>query len=92
MPDMQKFIAELRIPTYPNGKPSLLLHDLDKCDGKKIQEVFGSATTTYVITTSLNFLLHTIAGILTHLDRAKLGTSWKPSRNIGASILLQLQM
>ncbi|KAF8625763.1 hypothetical protein AX14_011547 [Amanita brunnescens Koide BX004] len=36
MPEIQKFIMEHRIPTYPNGKPSLLLHDLDKCDGKKI--------------------------------------------------------
>ncbi|KAF8326242.1 hypothetical protein F5887DRAFT_1144981 [Amanita rubescens] len=41
MPDIQNFFTELRIPTYPNGKPNLLLHDLDKCDGKKIQEVYN---------------------------------------------------
>ncbi len=89
MPDIQKFIMELRVPTYPNGKPSLLLHDLDKCDGKKIQEAFGGPTPLYVVTTSLNFLPCTIAGVFaTHLDQVEPDASWKPSRSIGASILL----
>jgi len=93
MPDIQKFITELRIPTYPNRNPSLLLHGLDKCDGQKIKEVFDDGTPMYVVITSLNFLSRTIAGVsATHLDRVKPGGSWKPSRNIGVSISLQLRM
>ncbi|KAF8341836.1 hypothetical protein F5887DRAFT_1062436 [Amanita rubescens] len=52
MPDIHKFITELRISTYPNGKPSLLLHGLDKCDGKKIQGVFEGATPLCICNTS----------------------------------------
>ncbi|KAF8338586.1 hypothetical protein F5887DRAFT_1236729 [Amanita rubescens] len=52
MPDIHKFITELRIPTYPNGKPSLLLHGLDKCDGKKIKGVFEGATPLCICNTS----------------------------------------
>jgi hypothetical protein len=92
-PNIQRFITELQIPTYPNRKPSLLLHNLDNCDGQKIKEVFDDVTPMYVVITSLNFLSRTIAGVsATHLDRVKPGASWKPSRNIGVSILLQLRM
>ena len=93
MPDIQEFIMKLRIPTYPNRKPSLLLHGLDKCDGQKIKEVFDDFTPMYVVITSLNFLSCTSTGVFaTHLDRVKPGTSWKHSRYIGVSILLQRRM
>ena len=92
-PDIQEFIMKLRIPTYPNCKPSLLLHGLDKCDGQKIKEVFDDVTPMYVVITSLNFLSCTSAGVFaTRLDRVKPGTSWKRSQYIGVSILLQLRM
>ena len=74
--DIQGFIRNLRKPTYPNGKPSLSLHDLDKCDGEKIQQVFEAISPMYVIITSLNFLSHAAAGVFaTHLDRVKPGAS-----------------
>lgn len=92
-PDVQEFIMKLRIPSYPNHKPSLLLHGLDKCDGQKIKDVFDDATPMYVVLTFLNFLSCTSTGAyVTHLDQAKPGTSWKRSLFIGVFILLQLRM
>jgi hypothetical protein len=35
-----EFLASLRLPTYRNGNPSLLFHDLDMCDGAEIERIF----------------------------------------------------
>ncbi|KAF8622267.1 hypothetical protein AX15_007143 [Amanita polypyramis BW_CC] len=53
--DIKKFIKGLQIPTYRNGKPSLLFHKLDECDDKDITKIFGADTHVYVIITALNF-------------------------------------
>ncbi|KAM6498794.1 hypothetical protein JOM56_006742 [Amanita muscaria] len=37
----REFLASLRIPSYRNGNPSLLFHDLDVCDGDETKKIFG---------------------------------------------------
>jgi hypothetical protein len=36
------FLTNLRLPTYRNGRPSLLFHDLEACDDDGIKKVFGA--------------------------------------------------
>jgi hypothetical protein len=36
-PSNREFITSLQIPSYCNGNPSLLLHDLDVCDDNEIK-------------------------------------------------------
>ena len=48
--DVQQFLTNLQLPCYANGHPSLLLHDLDACDGDEIKKLFGSAQRMYVVT------------------------------------------
>ena len=40
-PSNHEFIMNLRIPSYLNGSPSLLFHDLAVCDSNEIEEIFG---------------------------------------------------
>jgi hypothetical protein len=40
-PDHRKFLNDLQIPTYENGNPSLLLHNLNKADRLKVEDIFG---------------------------------------------------
>jgi hypothetical protein len=48
-PNNREFLTKLRIPSYGNGNPSLLFHDLDVCDGKEIEKIFGHGTSLYVV-------------------------------------------
>jgi hypothetical protein len=90
----REFLTNLRIPSYHNGNPSLLFHNLDVCDEKEIEKIFGRGTHQYVIINcALNTSQHVRAGAFaTHRARAKPVACWKASRNIGDSTLLQLQM
>jgi hypothetical protein len=87
------FLTSLRIPSYHNGNPSLLFHNLDVCDDKEIEMIFGSRAHQYVvINCALNTSQHVQAGAFaTHLAREKPVARWKASRNTGDSTLLQLQ-
>ncbi|KAM6498788.1 hypothetical protein JOM56_006736 [Amanita muscaria] len=40
-PSNREFLASLQIPSYRNGNPSLLFHDLDVCDGDETKKIFG---------------------------------------------------
>jgi hypothetical protein len=99
-PSNWKFLSDLRIPCYRNGKPSLLFHNLDMCNDKEIAReielIFGpgSGDQQYVvINCALNTPQHVQAGsFATHLARAKPVACWKASRNTGDSTLLQLQI
>ena len=77
----RKFITNLRIPSYPNGSPSLLFHNLDECDDREIEMIFGSYAHQYVvINCALNTSQHVQAGVFaTHLARAKPVACWKAS-------------
>jgi hypothetical protein len=48
-PNNREFLTSLRIPSYGNGNPSLLFHDLDVCDGDEIEKIFGRGTSLYVV-------------------------------------------
>jgi len=37
----REFLTNLRLPTYANGNPSLLYHNLHLCDGDEVEEMFG---------------------------------------------------
>jgi hypothetical protein len=47
-PSNHTFLSDLRIPSYGNGNPSLLFHNLDVCNDKKIareiEVIFGRAS------------------------------------------------
>jgi hypothetical protein len=88
------FLTSLRIPSYRNGNPSLLFHNLDVCDDKEIEMIFGPGAHQYVvINCALNTSQHVQAGAFaTHLAREKPVACWKASRNTGDSTLLQLQI
>jgi len=50
----REFLTNLRLPTYRNGNPSLLFHDLDACDDDEIKKIFGVSSlsqTLYAIIT-----------------------------------------
>ena len=36
-----EFLKNLQIPSYANGKPSLLFHNLDVCDDAEIEKMFA---------------------------------------------------
>jgi hypothetical protein len=80
-PDNQKFLTDLRIPCYHNGNPSLLFHNLDVCNDKEIEMVFGCSQHQYVfINRALNTSQHVQAGsFATRLARAKPVACWKAS-------------
>ena len=88
------FLTNLRLPTYRNGNPSLLFHNLDVYDDKEIKMIFGPGQHQYVvINCSLNTSQHVQAGAFaTHLAREKPVAYWRASRNTGDSTLLQPQM
>jgi hypothetical protein len=48
-PNNREFLTNLRIPSYTNGNPSLLFHDLDVCDDNEIEKIFGPGTSLYVV-------------------------------------------
>jgi hypothetical protein len=48
-PSNREFLTSLRIPSYSNGNPSLLFHDLDVCDGNEIEKIFEYGTPLYVL-------------------------------------------
>jgi hypothetical protein len=48
-PTEREFLTNLRIPSYIYGNPSLLFHNLDLCDAKEIEMIFGSSAHQYVI-------------------------------------------
>jgi hypothetical protein len=100
-PSEREFLTNPRIPSYRNGNPSLLFHNLDLCrgrlcDDKEIEMIFGPAAHWHqyvIISCALNTSQHVQAGAFaTHLTRAKPVACWKASRNTGDSTLLQLQM
>jgi hypothetical protein len=67
-PTNREFLASLRLPTYRNGNPSLLFHDLDVCDGDEIKEIFGKSQHMYVvITCSSNSSHHRLQVHLQHI-------------------------
>jgi hypothetical protein len=47
----REFYKNLQIPTYHNGNPSLLLHELDLCNVPEIEEKFGGRQHMYVVVT-----------------------------------------
>lgn len=67
MPDIHDFLAGLQMPMYRNKKPSLLLHDLNACDGEAITKIFGTDTPVYVFITSPNVLLKQLQVYLQHI-------------------------
>jgi hypothetical protein len=70
MPSNHKFLTSLRIPSYGNGNPSLLFHDLNMCDGSEIEGIFGSDTPMYVvINCALNPSHH---GLQVHLQHIRI--------------------
>ena len=93
-PSEREFLTNLRIPTYRYGNPSLLFHNLDECDDKEIEMIFGPGPHQYVVINCvLNTSQYVQAGTFaTHLARAKPVACWKASRNTGDSTLLQLQI
>jgi hypothetical protein len=78
-PSEREFLTNLRIPCYRFGIPSLLFHNLDVCDSKEIETIFGSSAHQYVVINSaLNSSQHVQAGAFaTHLAPAKLVAYWK---------------
>jgi len=90
----REFLTNLRIPSYHYGNPSLLFHNLDVCDDKEIEMIFGPGAHLYVaINCTLNASQLVQAGAFaTHRARAKPIACWKASRNAGDSTLLQFQM
>jgi hypothetical protein len=40
-PNHRKFLLDLCIPTYEDGSPSLLFHELAYADKSKVKEIFG---------------------------------------------------
>ncbi|KAF8223312.1 hypothetical protein L208DRAFT_1426082 [Tricholoma matsutake] len=51
-PSNREYLTNLRIPSYRNGQPSLLLHNLDVCDGNEIEEMFGHGEHLCICNTS----------------------------------------
>ncbi|KIM47458.1 hypothetical protein M413DRAFT_200359 [Hebeloma cylindrosporum] len=47
--DNREFLTNLQLPSYGNGKPSLLFHNLDKCDRIEIEKMLGPGTTSLCI-------------------------------------------
>jgi hypothetical protein len=45
----QEFLKNLQIPSYSTGNPSLLFHNLDVCDNKEIEMIFGPGAHQYVV-------------------------------------------
>ena len=77
-PDIKKFIKGLQIPTYRNGRPSLLFHKLDECGNEEITKIFGANTDMYVIMIALNFFSCAVVGVSAiHPGREKPGASWR---------------
>jgi hypothetical protein len=73
-PNNREFLTNLRIPSYTNGNPSLLFHDLDVCDDNEIEKIFGPGTSLYVvINCALSLLTRIVGAFATHPDQAKLG-------------------
>ena len=92
-PGNQKFLTNLQIPSYRNNNPSLLLHNLDVCNDKEIEMIFGPGTHQYVdsvvINCALNTSQHRQAGSFAiHLARGKPVACWKASQNTGGFTLL----
>ena len=48
-PSDREFFTDLQIPTYRNGEPSLLLHDLNACNVDEITKHFGSSQHLFVV-------------------------------------------
>jgi hypothetical protein len=69
-PRNREFLANLQIPTYRNGNPSLLFHNLEMCDGNKIEKTFEDFQPLYVVITCALNPSHRKS---THPDRAKHG-------------------
>jgi hypothetical protein len=71
----REFLLGLRIPTYRNGNPSLLFHDLDNLDafdGQEMDKLFGRDTALYVVYYVLGTFFITTAGVfVTRLDLVK---------------------
>ena len=45
----QEFLKSLQIPSYLDGDPNLLFHNLDVCDNDEIEEIFGNGAHQYVV-------------------------------------------
>jgi hypothetical protein len=93
-PSNRQFLTNLRIPSYHNGDPSLLFHDLDVYDDDEIEMIFGPSVHQHaVINCALNIPQHVQAGAFaTHLARAKPVAFWKASQSTGDSTSLQSQI
>ena len=48
-PSNYEFLKRLRIPSYRNGRPSLLFRDLDACDGNEIARIFEGDESLYYL-------------------------------------------
>lgn len=76
------FIASLKIPSYRNGHPSLLLHDLDVCDDKKITEIFGQSEPLYVVINCYGAVKPSYHELQVHLQHLRI---WKNPAHAGRS-------
>jgi hypothetical protein len=64
----KEFLQNLHLPCDRSGRPSLLLHDLDACDGDEIEKLFEPDQHMYVvIMCALNPSHHRLQGHLQHL-------------------------
>ena len=90
----QKFITKLRIPSYRAGNPSLLLHNLDVCNDKEIETIFGPGAHQYVVIyCTLNASQHVQVGsFVIHRARGKPVACLKVSQNTGDFTSLQFQV
>lgn len=66
--EQPEFLTGLRIPSYRNGNPCLLFHNLDVYDDKEIEMIFGGGAHLYVvINCALNPSHHRLQVHLQHI-------------------------
>ena len=93
-PSNREFLRNLRIPSYLNGSPSLLFHNLDVCDGNQIEEILRTACVCSYEFYFKPLLSHysTAGSFATRQDQEKLGACWKVPRNTGPPTSLQCHL
>jgi hypothetical protein len=68
----REYLASLRLPTYPNGSPSLLLHNLDACDPVQVERLSeGLYPLCVIITCASNHSHHRLQVHLQHIGIGK---------------------
>jgi hypothetical protein len=65
----QEFLKARQIPRYSNGDPSLLFHNLDVCDNREIEMIFGPGPHQYVV-------INCVLNISQHVRQVHLQHIW----------------